>query len=182
MFLWKLLLGSPTLHVGGLHVTRASTGNMYYHHWRFRGPDSSNSRTPAKKTMRSLAACVGSYLGQRVTAPGGIGGECVDWANLYLVDVCGHSPIRANAVDWPHAAIAGFTWVANSPTNYPSAGDLVVWGEQWAIGVGAFGHIALVLLADRFFLVTTDQNWPDGSPVTAHAHSYLGVRGWFHRS
>lgn len=132
--------------------------------------------------MRTLAACVGSYLGQRVTAPGGLGGECVDWANLYLVDVCGHSPVRANAIDWPHTEITGFLWISNSPTNYPSAGDLVVWGEQWTIGVGAFGHIAVVLLADRFFLVTTDQNWPDGSPVTAHAHSYLGVLGWFHRT
>ena len=38
--------------------------------------------------------------GRIVTAPGGLGGQCVDLVNEYLVQCFDLAPVRANAVDW----------------------------------------------------------------------------------
>jgi CHAP domain len=118
-------------------------------------------------------------IGYVVQAPGGLGGECVDWSNLYLVEVRGQAAVQANAVDWAGKTIAGMTWVPNSATNYPKAGAIVVWHSNAGEGIGANGHIAVVLDADAMHLVTCDQNWPEGAPVSVILHPYPGVAGWF---
>ncbi len=126
-----------------------------------------------------LLTFVATHRGDRVTAPGGIGGQCVDLANLYLADVLVKSPIRANAVDWQRAHIAGMTWTPNGPVNGPGAGAIVVWNATPAHGIGQFGHIAVALLADSMDLLTFDQDWPVGAPCSIVGHDYRGVAGWF---
>ena len=118
------------------------------------------------------------HIGDVVTAPGGLGGECVDLANLWLLEGFGTAHVYANAVFWKDARIRGFTWEPNTPMNMPIPGSLVVWQQQpdWHIGVN--GHIALALSASRLYLVTLDQNWPEGSPCRLHLHDYRGVLGW----
>lgn len=128
--------------------------------------------------MRTLAF-LRSVLGRVVMAPGGLGGQCVDLANLYLIEVWGKPEIHANAADWQHAAVQGMTWERNAPANHPPAGAIVVWGPYAPHGIGVFGHIAVCLTADTMDLVTLDQNWPDGAPCRMTLHDYGGVIGWF---
>lgn len=121
---------------------------------------------------------VAKYLGQSVTAPGGLGGQCVDLANLYLVECRNLQPVRLNAVDWATHAIPGMKWQPNGPVNSPPSGSLVVWGPDPAIGTGQYGHIALALAGDPSNFVSVDQDWPFGAPVALTLHGYLGVLGW----
>jgi|SRR5579871_4584289 len=126
-----------------------------------------------------LLAFVQLNLGIYVTAPGGDGGQCVDLANLFLIDVHGAPEIHANAIDWRQHTIGGMKWVANGPTNSPPAGAIVVWGPYAPWGIGPYGHIAVALIADGLSLITFDQNWPDGAPCQLTLHDYGGVLGWF---
>jgi hypothetical protein len=117
-------------------------------------------------------------LGHRVTAPGGDGGQCVDLVNLYLMRVLGLPQIHANAVDWANVRLAGRSWVVNLPRNAPARGDIVVWGREPKVGTGVNGHIAIALTADDMVLLSFDQNWPEGAPVSIVVHTYAGVLGW----
>lgn len=127
----------------------------------------------------SLLSCIFTHLGHRLTAPGGLGGGCVGWVNIYLQDVFATPPVHANAVDWKHAAIPGFARVTNGPTNFPPYGAIVVWGPSPLVGITVFGRVAVAVLADSMRLLTLDQNWPEGSPLALVAHSYAGVLGWW---
>lgn len=118
-------------------------------------------------------------LGHRLTAAGGLGGQCVDGVNVYLHDVFATGPIYANAVDWVHAALPGWAWVPNGPTNFPPYGAIVVWGPAPQVGVSVFGHVAVALRADAQVLLSVDQHWPEGAPLSVVAHTYPGVRGWW---
>jgi hypothetical protein len=123
----------------------------------------------------------GSYqVGRRVTAPGGLGGQCVDLTNVYVM-AQGKPAVRRNAVAWAAAgAIPGWLWVPNGPRNYPPLGAVVVWkGNVTAIGTGPYGHVAVVMAADPVALLTLDQDWPEGSPVALVWHGYEGVAGWW---
>jgi CHAP domain len=113
-----------------------------------------------------------------VTAPGGLGGQCVDLANLYLAEELRQPHIWADACQWRNANIKGVVWTSNGPFNFPPIGSLVVWCQSASAGVGVAGHIALVVAADVRHLVTFDQNWPIGSPCHMVTHSYSGVVGW----
>jgi hypothetical protein len=119
-------------------------------------------------------------VGHLVTAPGGAGGQCVDLCNVYIM-ARGKPAVRRNALDWAAAgAIAGWTWVPNSPTNHPALGDVVVWRANVpAVGVGQYGHVALCLAADPMAILTLDQDWPAGAAVGVVWHRYDGVAGWW---
>lgn len=117
------------------------------------------------------------HLGQRVTAPEGLGGECVDLVNLWLVESRGLAVVHLNAVDWARTKLPGLVWVENAPTNVPPRGAIVVWGDDASIGTGIFGHIALNLTADGMQLCSLDQNW-GAELVQLELHSYRGVLGW----
>jgi hypothetical protein len=119
-----------------------------------------------------------TVIGRWVQAPGGIGGECVDLANLYLAACRGLGPVRRNAVDWATLTLPNMAWVANTPTNFPSVGSIVVWNEYTAEVIGLYGHIAVCMAADQFHMVTLDQNWPVGADVALVLHDYGGVLGW----
>jgi hypothetical protein len=127
--------------------------------------------------MRTLAF-VRANLGRVVQAPAGFGGQCVDLANIYLLDVWAKPEIHANAVDWQSARIQGMTWEPNGPANHPPLGSIVVWRPYAPHGIGIFGHIAIALTADAMDLVTFDQNWAEGSPCAFVLHDYGGVAGW----
>jgi hypothetical protein len=118
------------------------------------------------------------YLGETVTAPGGIGGECVDLVNVWLIESRQLNPVRLNAADWAGKKLPGLVWIANTPVNVPPRGAVVVWHEADEVGIGPDGHIALTLTADSMTLCTLDQNW-GGRVVTLQLHSYRGVVGWF---
>ena len=121
-----------------------------------------------------------TMAGKLVAAPGGLGGQCVDLANLYML-ARGFKEVHANAIDWAKAGTLPppWHWVANAPLNHPHLGDLAVWGEESAVGTGQYGHIAVVLAGDALELLSLDQDWPIGSPASLVLHDYRGVRGWW---
>lgn len=122
---------------------------------------------------------VSANLGKHVQSPGGLGGQCVDLTNLYLMDVVVSPQVHANAVDWRNAKITEMHWVDNTPANNPPFGAIVVWQEYAPHGIGVNGHIAIVVQSDENSLVTCDQNWLDNAPVSLVLHDYGGVLGWF---
>lgn len=128
----------------------------------------------------TCAGFLARYLHQTITAPGGLGGECVDAANQYLISVLGLPPVRANAVDWAAAAVSKSVFLPNQPTNSPATGDIVVWGPSPPVGIGANGHIAVVIVADVMHLLSADQNWNGVHALEIAVHSYRGVLGWWH--
>ena len=136
---------------------------------------------PMDATRPTLADFIGQVYGTIVTAPAGVGGECVDLADLYALLCYGTPHVYRNAVDWAQGSIPGWGWIPNQPTNYPHTGDLVVWGASAAAGTGPNGHIAIALSASSMKIVSVDQNWPRGSPVTLRLHSYDGVLGWLRK-
>jgi hypothetical protein len=119
-------------------------------------------------------------VGRTLTAPGGLGGQCVDLVNLYVA-ARGVPLQRLNAVDWWHSAkLPGWRWVPNGPANYPRLGAVVVWNSNvTAVGTGPYGHIAVALAADALALLTLDQGWPADAPVSVIWHQYTGVLGWW---
>jgi hypothetical protein len=110
---------------------------------------------------------------------GAYGAQCVDLVQFYLRDVLRLSPLSGNAVDaWRLPLPRGLVRHTNTPINFPAQGDIVVWGQDYASGVGPNGHISVALLADALHLLTFDQNWPAGSPCAFVVHTYSGVLGW----
>lgn len=68
-----------------------------------------------------------------------------------------------------------FELIASTPTNYPEAGDLVVWGT----GVGIAGHIAVATgKGDAKTFESLDQNWAGVQRAVKVNHNYNNVLGW----
>lgn len=126
----------------------------------------------------SVLSFASGTLGHRVTSPGGLGGQCVDLVDLYLLQELGKPQVQLNAVDWVGIQIPGMEWVKNEPNNYPPIGAIVVWGRYAPHAIGVYGHVAVALVADGLYLVSLDQNWPEGAPVSLRMHDYGGVLGW----
>lgn len=127
--------------------------------------------------MNLLGFCK-AHNGHFVTAVAGIGKQCVDLANLYLLEVRGQPHVFANAVDWQMARIIGFKFEPNGPLNSPDAGALVIWGPFSPHDIGTVGHIAVCVAANSMVLLTFDQDWPLGAPCSLTLHDYGGVVGW----
>lgn len=117
-------------------------------------------------------------MDRRVQSPGGIGGQCVDLVNMYLLDCLQLSEQRLDATDWRNVTLPRLSWVNNAPRNYPDLGDIVVWSPSSKAKIGPQGHIAICMAADVNRLLTLDQNWPEGSAVSLVWHSYVAVAGW----
>src|ERR1700674_5603762 len=111
----------------------------------------------------TLSEFVAKYTGKFVTAPGGIGGQCVDIANQYGQERFSFPHEWKNAVDWYGTDPAHWAWTKNDAGNaaqFPAPGDLVVWAEDPKIGTGVNGHIDIFLDGTGFSFHGFDQNWP----------------------
>jgi len=126
----------------------------------------------------SLLTFVREWRGRYCTVAGGAGRQCVDLANQYLAELWHLNARQLNAVDWATIALPGMTWVPNGPTNTPPTDSLVVWGAYPKESIGQAGHIAICIEAEVMWLLSFDQNWPDGSPCGLVLHDYGGVLGW----
>lgn len=105
--------------------------------------------------------------------------SCVDLVNDLCGTVYGSPRWRGNAVDLIAQKQPGWKWIANTPTNQPRLGDVVVWHANMpTLSIGPYGHTAVCLVANLRELVSLDQDWPLAAPIRTVAHSYLGVAGW----
>jgi CHAP domain len=127
-----------------------------------------------------LVQFASNYAGRSVVFPGGIGGQCMDLAEIYNRDCLGRPALGGNAIDQARRRLPGLIWIPNTASNWPQPGDLVIWNMAHAVNVGRYGHIAICLAADSWALITLDQNWPTGADTAVRLHLYTGVAGWQH--
>jgi hypothetical protein len=140
---------------------------------------------PVATIQQDLVAYVSTHLGTEVDVPGWPGPndpECTDWALSWFLHRGGNGGlVHGNAVAWAGQdwTASGWVWVANTPTNMPSIGDIVTWGPTPSLGIGAAGHTGIVYdNVTVMSLETADQNWGANRDVELETHSYVGVLGW----
>jgi hypothetical protein len=110
---------------------------------------------------------------------GKYGAQCVDLIDYYIRDVLEIPIVWVNgAIDWYGKDNPYLEWFANTPTNYPPKGAIMVWHQDFKVGTGIFGHIAIALDATTMAFHSFDQNWPPNSPCHVQYHTYEGVTGW----
>ena len=120
--------------------------------------------------------------GKSIDRDGAYGAQCVDLVEAYLADFLRVPTWPGNAIDFAAHPHHGWEWVANSPSNFPVAGDVVVWGGPNAeVGTTSFGHCAIALAASPNTLLVLSQNWPPGSATQLRLMDYRAVLGWQHK-
>jgi hypothetical protein len=126
--------------------------------------------------MANLLEFMQAYLGKPSTGTNAANsGQCVGLIEVWAA-ANKKTWIGGNARDLlVNAKIPDYRVIWNTPTNYPKAGDIVVWGPSWGAG---YGHTAIVVAATSMYLVTFEQNDPTGSPPIVSTHNYSGVQGW----
>lgn len=109
-------------------------------------------------------------------------GQCVGLVSLWQ-DNLGAPHEYGNAKDLLNDAdTALFDVIENSPTDFPVAGDIIVWGDTWGNGVG---HCAIDVTADVNSFTSFEQNDatgvdPNGACEVLTHPDYSGVLGWLH--
>ena len=105
-------------------------------------------------------------------------GECVGLIEVWT-DALGLPHTWGNAKDLlADANQLFFDVIYNTPTNYPVAGDVIVWDETWGNGLG---HTGIIVQANVNNCDGFEQNNPPGhAPQIVHHASYAGVKGWLH--
>lgn len=128
----------------------------------------------------TLQAFFDKYGGHGVDWDGVYGFQCVDLIDQYLKDVIGiNPPWVIGAKDFWNLNLGWCSKIANTPTNAPQRGDIIVWNN-----FGSYGHIAICVTADVNTITSLDQNWPYGltnnpNPSKVCQHNYDHVLGWF---
>src|SRR3990167_11105464 len=104
------------------------------------------------------------------------GFQCMDLYHQYDKECIGSKNYPAPAAKdvWNKYDSNFYTRIANTPTNIPQLGDIIIWGTV----VGPYGHIAVFWAGDVINFTSFDQNWPVGSLSHFQVHSYKGVLGW----
>ena len=98
------------------------------------------------RTCDEAMSWVQSQLGQCLTQPNGVGGQCVDLVGCYL-NYLGTDIIWGNAGDYTYASLpAGVTRIQGAQ---PQRGDILVWTND------SVGHVAIY----ESDYVTYHQNW-----------------------
>jgi hypothetical protein len=129
--------------------------------------------------MDHLLEMIRMWEGKPVDIDGFYGAQCMDWVNQYAVSV-GHERLGGNAVDVPYLRIPNATWIANAPSNWPVAGDIVCFaGNNPQIRTGPYGHISVAVVGNPHSFISSDQNWNGVRAVQLWSHSYIGVVGWW---
>lgn len=104
-------------------------------------------------------------------------GQCVGLVEVWI-DSLGLPHVWGNAADLlDNADEAHYQVVHNLPTNFPVAGDIVVWGSSWGSG---YGHTGICVSGAVMSFVAFEQNDPAGSYPHEKTYSYAGVIGWLH--
>lgn len=127
---------------------------------------------------KAILEFVRDSVGRTLQSPGGLGGQCVDLVELWWLN-WGLPAVPGNAVDlYVNGPSLGYSATQNTPTNYPAAGDVVIWHEYGPRGISVYGHCAIALMAGENAMLTLDQDWPWGQPTRLNVHDYDGVLGW----
>ena len=131
-------------------------------------------------TRVTLAAELAAFM-REFTGLVGVGdtdgnrGQCVGLVEEWI-DQLKLPHVWGNAAELPANAPKGsYTFIANKPTNFPSPGDIVIWGTTWG---GGFGHTGVAVTGGVMQMDVFQQNDPDGSSPHLKKYTYDGVIGW----
>ena len=120
---------------------------------------------------------VAKWTGVYCKSPLGLGGQCVDLANTYCLEVLGVPELQANAADWwTQYDTSKFDAIANvSEEINPAKGDIIIWSTKF----DPYGHIAICIetIGNTQFN-SFDQNDPLTSLPHIQNHSYVDIPGW----
>jgi hypothetical protein len=115
------------------------------------------------------------YNGRGIDFDHFYGYQCMDLAEQYNQEVVGAPRLGGNAADvWNNYPRTFYTKIANSPTNVPQLGDIVIWSKA----LNGFGHIAVCKDGNVNAFTSFDQNWPLNSYCHFQTHNYNYVLGW----
>jgi len=121
-----------------------------------------------------LWAFIAKYNGKRFEYDGIYPYQCVDLTKAYF-EFLGKTVRRGNAIDYKNFGYGKeWRWVANTLWNFPNPGDVVVFNT------GVYGHVGIVVHANRLTLDVFSQNWPVGNVCSVKRFNYLSPRvlGW----
>ena len=104
-------------------------------------------------------------------------GQCVGLIEVYT-DMLGLPHTWGNAKDlFTTADPSSFDIIQNTPTNFPLAGDILVFGTTYGNGSG---HTGIVVTADANTVTLFEQNDPVGSTPHETRYNYPDCLGWLH--
>ena len=115
------------------------------------------------------------------------GRQCVDYVNEYAKDVLGiKNAFYGQGIQYAYQVYADynslayvkehFERIANARSNYPVAGDVIVWAKERN---GYAGHIAVVLDATEHTIKVAEQNYDGKGSVRVYTYqNYNHVLGW----
>lgn len=108
--------------------------------------------------------------------------QCMDLMHQYVYDVLGLTDKSLLAAPAAYQVFTNFkpAWsqyfekIDNTPTNVPTKGDIVFFGQS----IGEWGHVCIFLDGDTTSFRSFDANWPTGTLPHIQKHDYKGVLGW----
>jgi surface antigen len=102
------------------------------------------------------------------------GAQCMDLIRFYLKDFNLPQLPKGNAVDqWRDTQ--GYARIKNTIQAVPQPGDIVIWNKTRS---NPYGHIAVVVEANWFYMTVLEQNNPLNAPVQVNKRSYFNCLGW----
>ncbi len=120
------------------------------------------------------------YNGQKIKSPHGIAGQCVSVSSEFAVEQ-GWPELFGSGDDTAYHiwlnGVAGYEKIPNTPSNFPSVGDIMFFGPTYG---GGGGHTGVVVSANANSVTLVEQNDPYGSAVHEKTYNYNGACGWFH--
>ena len=102
--------------------------------------------------------------------------QCVDLVHFWMRAI-GSPVIMGDAITLK-GDHSGYTWTANSSSNFPSQGDIIVFQ------IGKYGHTGVVESANPYTVDVLNENDPLASPVKVTRFDYQNplCLGWLHPS
>ena len=134
----------------------------------------------------SLTEFVPLWNGCTVSFPNCEDNQCMTLMHRYISEVLGNQDVATCAVpqaselatSYPNYHNAQlFNWTANTPTNVPPVGAIIVWFANANVGIPQ-GHVAIVLSANVNTFTSFDSNFPTGTNPHEQEHGYVDVAGW----
>lgn len=130
--------------------------------------------------MMNLAQFVAENNGQGLDFDGYYGDQCVDLVQFWAKNLGTHT-FYGDAKDIIDQAGSDYIRINNTPDNFPSEGDIVVWRANGKV-TGPAGHVDIAYgNCTRDSYDGFDQNWlgHQYSEIIKN-HPYSDVVGWLH--
>lgn len=128
----------------------------------------------------TLNEFVAKWTGKKCDFDGFYGGQCQDLYRQYVQEVLEfpQSPGVVGAKDnWDVYLTEYYDRIPNTPDGVPEPGDIMIWGSKY----GQYGHVAVVVSANKSSFTCFSQNDPTGTLCGLKKYTAWGsTLGWLH--